>query len=204
MSQLALPLDWRQWNEPLSFIVGEANRLAVRYLDRPAIWPVRTALLVGPRKSGKSLLGRAFAARTDARLIDNADNVPEEELFHAWNQAQETGKFQLWIANEAPPHWQVSLPDLASRLAATPTVTIQYPDEQLLIDIIAAQLERHGLIVEPETRAYLSSRLERDYVAADRFVDRALILAAGKQGAFTIPQARAALQMATPSVIDPS
>ena len=62
MSQLALPLDWRQWNEPLSFIVGEANRLAVRYLDRPAIWPVRTALLVGPRKSGKSLLGREFAA----------------------------------------------------------------------------------------------------------------------------------------------
>lgn len=204
MSQFALPLDWRQRNEPLQFISGESNRLALRHLGHPALWPVRTSLLVGPRKSGKSLLGREFAARTGALLIDNADGVDEEKLFHSWNNAQESGRYQLWIADVAPPLWQINLPDLASRMGATPTVAIQAPDERLLLDIIATQLERLGLLMDLDTRAYLTPRLERDYVAADRFVDRALVLAAGRQGPFTIPQARTVLQQLGPTVIDQS
>lgn len=204
MKQLALPLDWRQRTEPLPFIVGEANHLAVRHLDHPGHWPVKTSLLVGPRKSGRSLLGRQFAERTGARLIDDADTLSEEALFHAWNRAQETGRFQLMIANEAPPHWQIALPDLASRLAATPTVAIGAPDEKLLIDIIAAQLERHGLPMDTDARAYLAARIERDYIMADRFVDQALIQAAGRQGPLTIPQIRAILNTVMPSVIDES
>lgn len=204
MSQFALPLDWRQRNEPLQFIAGESNRLALRHLDHPALWPVRTSLLIGPRKSGKSLLGRAFAARTGALLIDNAEAMDEESLFHAWNNAQESGRYQLWIADAAPPQWQISLPDLASRMGATPTIAIQPPDERLLLDIIAAHLERHGLLIDLDTRAYLAPRLERDYVVADRFIDLALVLAAGRQGPFTIPQARAVLQQLDPTVIDQS
>ena len=49
-------------------------------------------LLTGPRKSGRSLLGRIFVRKTGGRLFDNAEEHDEEALFHAWNEAQETAQ----------------------------------------------------------------------------------------------------------------
>ena len=87
--QFALPLDWSAGGSndgPL--IVGASNADAVRYLRHVATWPVRTAVLTGPRGSGRSLMGRLFARETGGRVIDGHDSVSEEEIFHAWNGAQ--------------------------------------------------------------------------------------------------------------------
>src|SRR3546814_12085629 len=84
-------------------------------------------ILTGPRKSGRSLLGRIFVRKTGGRLFDDAQSHDEETLFHAWNEAQERRKPLLIIADEPLPAWRVALPDLRSRLTATPQIRIEEP-----------------------------------------------------------------------------
>ncbi len=62
MVQIALPLDIRGAAAPASIVVGEANRGAAEALQAPERWPFHTAVLYGPRRSGRSLLARWFVA----------------------------------------------------------------------------------------------------------------------------------------------
>ena len=83
--QIALPLDWSAGGSndgPL--IVGTSNADAIRYVRHVATWPVRTAVRVGPRGSGRSLIGRPFARETGGRVTDGQDGSVEDEKVHAW------------------------------------------------------------------------------------------------------------------------
>ena len=169
--QIALPLDWSAGGAndgPL--IVGTSNADAVRYLRHVSTWPVRTAVLVGPRGSGRSLIGRLFARDTGGRVIDGHDSVSEEELFHAWNAAQASGTPLLVIADAPPAEWQIALPDLASRLAAVPVLTIGDPDDCLARDLIEALFAQRGIAIAPEVASYIVPRMERSYAMIHRIV----------------------------------
>ena len=78
--QIGLPLDW---NRPdAEFLVSEANALAVRHLDHRATWPVRTSILVGPHRSGRTTLAQRFARDTGGGFIDDAEGQADDILFH--------------------------------------------------------------------------------------------------------------------------
>jgi hypothetical protein len=171
MDQIGLPFDWPAAEDSDSFIVTEANRSAVDGIDAYARWPVRAAILTGPRKSGRSLLGRIFAAKTGGTLIDDGEMHRETDIFHRWNLAQEERKPLLIIALQPPPEWKVRLPDLASRLAATPVFSLGDPDDLLCSMLLEKQFNQRGLHVSGETLRYITSRLERSYVALMRIVD---------------------------------
>lgn len=171
MSQIALPFDWPAPPDAESFIVTQANRSAVAGIDRPGSWPVRAALLVGPRKSGRSLLGRIFAAKSGGTLLDDAERRSEAEIFHEWNLAQEERRPLLLVADAAPPEWSISLPDLVSRLSATPLFRIGDPDDLLVSLLLQKLFVRRGLQITPETISYIASRVERRYVDIMRIVD---------------------------------
>lgn len=169
--QIALPLDWSAGGAndgPL--IVGTSNADAVRYLRHVSTWPVRTAVLTGPRGSGRSLMGRLFAADTGGRVIDGPGSVSEEELFHAWNAAQGSGTPLLVIADAPPAEWNVALPDLRSRLAAVPLLTIGDPDDCLARDLIEALFARRGMALAPGVASYIVPRMERSYAMIHRVV----------------------------------
>lgn len=193
MSQFGLPFDWPAEEDQSDFIVTAANEAAVRHLDRWGSWPVRASLLTGPRKSGKSLLGRIFAARSGGRLIDNADTRPEADLFHAWNVAQESRVPLLIVSENAPPLWDIRLPDLRSRLQATPIVSIGQPDRILVEMLLAKLLAKRGLPVAPDVAAFVSARLERSYLAIFRAVDMLDEASLSQRRAITIPFVRDAL-----------
>ena len=89
--QIALPLDWPQSEGDARFIVSDANRDAFDHFRKLSMWPVKATILTGPRRSGRTLLARSFVERVGGRLFDEAEQRDEEELFHAWNQAQDTG-----------------------------------------------------------------------------------------------------------------
>ena len=110
--QIALPLDWPQTEGESRFIVSDANRAAFDHFRNWSMWPVRTTVLTGPRRSGRTLLARTFAERVHGRVIDQADTRDEEEVFHAWNDAQDTGLPLVLVADEAPLAWSPKLPDL--------------------------------------------------------------------------------------------
>ena len=170
-SQIALPLDWSAGGSndgPL--IIGTSNADAVRYLRHVATWPVRTAVLVGPRGSGRSLIGRLFAHDTGGRVIDGHGSVSEEEIFHAWNAAQASGAPLLIIADAPPADWNVALPDLRSRLAAVPVLTIGEPDDCLARDLIEALFAQRGMALSPDVASYIVPRMERSYAMIHRVV----------------------------------
>jgi chromosomal replication initiation ATPase DnaA len=176
------------------FLLSDANRAAFDHLTRWSLWPVMATLVTGPRKSGRSLLGRIFVRKTGGRLFDDAEDHDEEALFHAWNDAQARRKPLLIIAGLPPPIWKVALPDLRSRLAATPQVEIGAPDDALIGQLIIKLLGDRGIAAPAELADYLVPRVERSYVSVIMIVDildRAMF---SHHRRMTVPLARRALE----------
>lgn len=196
MSQLALPLEWPADPQGDEFLISPSNAAAVQLIEHWVTWPVRAALLVGPRKSGRSLLARIFAAKSGGVLLDDADRVAEAGVFHAWNTAQETGRPLLIVAEAAPPDWAVRLPDLRSRLAASPLARIGPPDEALMHELFGRLFLRRGLDAREDLIAWLAARIERSHVAVMRVVDALDEAALERRRRLSIPLARTTLAAA--------
>ncbi|OYY69392.1 chromosomal replication initiator DnaA [Sphingomonas sp. 28-63-12] len=171
MKQLALPLPYPAEADDAAFVISSSNSRAAQSLKRWGAWPVMAALLVGPRKSGRSLLARIFAAHSGGTIIDDAERADETAIFHAWNNAQADRRPLLIVADSPPPAWSITLPDLRSRLAATPVIAIEPPDEKLMHALLERDFARRGLDARPELVQWLLARLERSHVAIVRAVD---------------------------------
>lgn len=165
MSQISLPLDWTGRDRGETFLVSESNHLAVRHLDHWGVWPIRTSILTGPAKSGRSTLGRLFERKTGGKTIDDARHADEETIFHAWNDAQLRHYPLLLIADLPPAMWNVALPDLRSRLAAAPHVSIEEPEDSLALALIEKLLSDCGAAYSPDLASFLHRRIERSYAA---------------------------------------
>ena len=189
MTQLPLPLAYRAATGAADFIRAPANADAVAWL---AGVPAARTLLVGPPASGKTHLGRLFVARHGATLHDDADRADQEMLFHAWNAASAAAPV-LFIASDLPRTW-ATLPDLASRLAATPTLVIGPPDDALLGAVLTKHFADRGLRVDPPVVAYIVARIERSFAAAAAIAAAldAAALAAGRE--VTVPLAGTVLE----------
>jgi len=194
--QIALPLDWPQTEGESRFIVTDANRQAFDHFRRWTIWPVRATILTGPRRSGRSLLARTFAERVGGRVIDQADRGDEEELFHAWNAAQDSGLPLVMVADEAPPIWAPKLPDLRTRLAVTPVAMINQPDDRLFEALIQLLFADRGLHVPMEALRFMKERLNREYWTAERAVEEVDRFAIAERARVTMPTVRRALSQA--------
>jgi Bacterial dnaA protein len=191
--QIALPLDWPQGSDDSRFIVGAANRAAVEHLGRPATWPVRATILVGPRRSGRSLLARSVVARIGGRLFDDVQGHDEEVLFHAWNAAQESNRPLLMVADDGPPIWSPRLADLRTRLAVTPVVRIELPDDLLFAALVERLFADRGLHLPADALRYMASRVTRDYWTAERVVDVIDRFAIASGARLSLPTVRRAL-----------
>ena len=176
------------------FLLSDANRAAFDHLTRWSLWPVMATLVTGPRKSGRSLLGRIFVRKTGGRLFDDAEDHDEEAIFHAWNDAQARRKPLLIVAGRPPPQWKVALPDLRSRLAATPQVEIGPPDDALIGQLIVKLLGDRGIAAPPELADYLVPRVERSYVSVLMIVDILDRVMLSHHRRMTVPLARRALE----------
>lgn len=171
MSQIALPFAWPASPGDDEFLVTPSNARAAHALEHWGAWPVMTAILTGPRKSGRSLLARIFAGKSGGSTIDDAQGRDEEQLFHAWNRAQADRKPLVMVADVPPPAWSVRLPDLRSRLAISPIATIGAPDDALMHALLERLFARRGLDARPDLLDWLVTRIERNHVAVLRAVD---------------------------------
>lgn len=193
MSQIALPLAWPADPRDDAFLVSASNAAAVHTLEHWGAWPTKAAVLTGPRKSGRSLLARIFAAKSGGTIIDDAEGVPETDIFHAWNRAQELRRPLLIVADAQPPAWSVRLPDLRSRLAASAHATIDTPDDALVRALLSALFERRGLDARADLIDWLAPRIERSHVAVMRTVDALDQEAMERRKRLSIPFARLTL-----------
>lgn len=191
--QIALPLDWPQAQDESRFILSDANRAAFDHFRSWSLWPVKATMLTGPRRSGRSLLARAFVGRVGGRLFDNAERHDEVELFHAWNAAQDSGHPIVIVVDEVPPAWEVKLPDLRTRLAITPIARIEQPDDGLFRSLIRLLFADRGLHVPDDALRFISERVERSYWMAERVVEAIDRFAIAERARLTLPTIRRAL-----------
>ncbi len=167
MKQIALPLAKGDNHGPESIVVGSANQAAVDALSQPESWPYGTAILAGPPRSGKSLLARWFAVN-GGDVVDDADRLEEDALFHRWNRAQQDGVPLLLIASGT--NWEIALPDLRSRLGAALHLEIGVPDDEMVGALIDAHAVHRSLSLNDDARAYLTPRAERSFAAIEALV----------------------------------
>ncbi|MEJ7934501.1 chromosomal replication initiator DnaA [Sphingobium sp. AN558] len=195
MSQISLPFDWPGQGAE-DFLVSEANRIAVRHLEGWRDWSLPISVLTGPSLSGRSTLGRHFAAMSHGTVIDDAQRRDEQALFNAWNEAKTDYRPLLLIGDASPGQWVVALPDLRSRLAAVPHVAIAEPDEILARALIERGLDRAGASYSPDLPDWLLRRIDRSYRAiasTTRLLDDAA-LSSGRK--ISVALAKQALQAA--------
>ena len=166
-SQIALPLSLPGSGQASRVVIGNANQAVYEALANPADWPFNTAVLAGPERSGRSLLGK-WADAQGITVIDNADDWRETDLFHRWNKAQETGEPLLLISNSQP--WDIALPDLRSRLGGSLQLEIGAPDDEMAARLIEAIAEQRGLSLADGAVEYLVPRAERSFAAIERLV----------------------------------
>jgi len=196
MSQISLPFEWPGQGTDGDFLVSDANAVAVRHLEGWRDWPLAISVLSGPALSGRSMLGRRFAAMSGGRVIDDAEGVEDRLLFNAWNDAQISRRPLLLIGSRAPTLWDMTLPDLRSRLAAAPHVAIGEPDEPLARALIERALGGMGANYASDLPDWLLRRIERSYAAIAQ-VTRLLNEAALSSGRkISVAMAKEALQAA--------
>jgi chromosomal replication initiation ATPase DnaA len=193
LDQIARPLDWPLSEGDARFIVSDANRAAYEHFRTWSMWPVKATILTGPRRSGRTLLARSFVERVGGRLFDEAEDRDEEELFHAWNHAQDTGHPLVMVADEVPPAWSPALPDLKTRLAVTPVTSIELPADKLFAALIQLFFADRGLHVPADALRFMADRLHRDYWTAERSVEAVDRFAIAERARLTLPTVRRAL-----------
>jgi chromosomal replication initiation ATPase DnaA len=194
-SQIALPLEPSGSGEPQSIVIGNANAHVVEALRDPAAWPFNAAVLTGPPRSGKSLLGR-WAAGQGVQVIDAADEMDEADLFHRWNAVQQggskAGEKLLIIANAQP--WEIALPDLRSRLGGSLQLEIGTPDDDMAAHLIHSHAAQRSLSLADGAAEYLVPRATRSFDAIEHLVALIDRISLERQTPATMSVWRAALE----------
>jgi len=176
MRQIALPLDELRGGASSSLIITPSNATAFAGLGSAANWPRHCAILVGPARSGKSLMARYFSGQ-GGTVIDNAEANSAENLFNAWNRAQESVVPLLLISRWLPADWNIALPDLKSRLGSAMLLEIGAPDDEMIEQLLQKQLADRGAAITMDALSYVKRRIERSYAAIESFARAANAMA---------------------------
>jgi len=191
-------MAWPGRDETGHLLVHSGNAGAVAQLRRWPDWTSPCMLLLGPLRSGRSLMGRLFEAETGGLAIDDAPRCDETRLFNLWNEAKDGGWPLLLIAQDVPATWPVRLPDLRTRLGTAEIARIEPPDEAGVAALIAHGLETAGSPFAPDLPEYLARRIARWYETIDSVIVRlnSASLATGQK--LSIGLAKEILDLAEP------
>ena len=181
---------------PENFFVSNANRTAFELIADPESWPKRKLAIVGEACSGKTHLAIIWAHRAGAQIVparqldsveiramgnlpgvavDDSDAVSgsgalEEALLRLHNVVAECGGHLLLTARAVPSRWNIALPDLKSRLAATYVVSLGKPDDELLEALLIKHFSDRQIFVARGTITYILNRIERSCQAVQSVV----------------------------------
>lgn len=189
--QLIFDLPVREALGREDFFVSPANAEAVAMIEGWQGWPSSKLVLTGPSGAGKTHLVHVWAKLSGGRIVGAADlvnaDIPalacnhiavedcdtiagnsaaEEALFHLHNLALAEGRSVLFTATKPANLWNLTLPDLASRMQGTPASPLHEPDDTLLGVVMLKLLADRQVTPTPNTVPYLVRRIDRSFAAA--------------------------------------
>lgn len=181
LSQLPLDLAPKPDFSLERFEVGLFNQAAFNLVTAWPHWPSPVLVLVGPEGVGKTHLGRAWAKSNKGRVLnghsfirlanprkettvflDEAKYAEEQALFTLLNLALNGHIAGLLLAARAHPEsWNVTIPDLNSRLKNTPVADLGEHDDEILEPIVRKLFEDRGRDVSSDVVRYLLDHDDR-------------------------------------------
>ena len=178
------------------FFVSEANAMAVALVENWPNWSSGKLVISGPVGSGKTHLVHVCTNLSGGHIIDATElmdaDIPtlatssvavenvhliaeipaaQDALFHLHNLVLAEGNTLLLTGVDAPKHWGLTLPDLASRMQGTMNATLSDPDDMLLSVLLAKLFNDRQLIPTSDTIPYLVKNIDRSYAAARELVE---------------------------------
>ncbi len=169
------------------FVVSEENRAAFEYLAQWPDWIHSSAIIYGASGAGKTHMAALWAQAANAVYIlresflyeprdmftencnfvlDNCDEYREQAqldwIFHFVNILNEKKRFLLILTKTHPLQMSTSLRDLQSRLLSYPLLTVQHPNDELLLQIAKKLTKDLGIFISEEALRVLLTLIPRD------------------------------------------
>ncbi len=221
-SQLPLDLGHRPALGREDFLIAPCNEVAVAWVDQWPEWPGHALAFYGPSGCGKTHLAHVWRTESAAVFVSAKDllksdptellgkkggcildDIQDEltkdtelqrKLFHLYNYAREEAGYLLLTGREAPARWDVSLPDLSSRLSAIPSFEMGAPDEFLFEALLVKLFYDRQLTISKEVLRFLVLRLDRSFQAARDIVSVLDQQSLASQREITIPFIKSVLE----------
>jgi hypothetical protein len=164
-----------------NILISNENSLAIKLLENK----YKFSIIVGPKKSGKTILANKFLDINGANIIDNIpsnlnfknntfldlNKLPfnEESFFH-FLQYFITNDIGLTIFTTSDPHQVDSksllIPDTLSRLKSFNIASIENPKDDLLFKLIEKFLRFKSISVSGDIIRGIMSYIGRTYIDA--------------------------------------
>lgn len=191
MKQETIKFQFRESNNRESYIVGDSNINAIKWIDKYPCWQSSGLIIEGPKSSGKSHLVNLWQKKSNCNIfsseqidnevintndnrniaIENFENIKNYEfLLHLLNYKKEKKLKYLLTTSHNIITLNINLKDIKSRLLELPKVKITLPSDELLEGLIIKLLKDKGVIITKKLVSYVIARIERSYEAVNLFI----------------------------------
>jgi len=186
------------------FFVSTSNKKAYNFILNKKI-DNQKILLIGPNKSGKTHLGKIWQKNNNAVSYENnfeiilnykknifiddfLKNINEEQIFHLINHCSINKLTILLTSNKEVFEHNFLLKDLVSRLKTFNLLRINFPDDDLIINLMIKLLHDKQIIIKnEEIFHYILKRIERSYEEIFLLIENIDKLSLEKKRELTIP-----------------
>ena len=186
------------------FFVSTSNKKAYNFILNKKI-DNQKILLIGPNKSGKTHLGKIWQKNNNAVSYENnfeiilnykknifiddfLKNINEEQIFHLINHCSINKLTILLTSKKEVFEHNFLLKDLVSRLKTFNLLRINFPDDDLIINLIIKLLHDKQIIIKnEEIFHYILKRIERSYEEIFLLIENIDKLSLKKKRELTIP-----------------
>lgn len=196
------------------FVESAENRTVLQYLKQWQSWTTNSLIIYGDSGVGKTHVVSLWAQSANAacvrpdnmhqvrRLFDTDANFLMDDfeeflqpqnykwLFDFLNILNEKRRFLIIVSRTPPSSWDISLPDLRSRLFLMPVLKIQSPSDNLLFHIAKKIAKDSGITISDECVKYILNNVTRDVCTVRKAINVLDKLSLEKKQSITLPFVR--------------